>query len=85
MRSKPMSTRFDDVARYEEGQRQQWDTVAAGWRKWWPTIETGAQDVSKRMLDLAKVEPGHRVLDVAARATTISSRTSIHSVPGESR
>jgi ubiquinone/menaquinone biosynthesis C-methylase UbiE len=60
-----MSTRCDDLARYEEGQRHQWDTVADGWRKWWPTIETGAQDVSKRMPDLAKVEPGHRVLDIA--------------------
>ena len=33
--------------------------------KWWQTIENGAQSVSERMLDLAGVQPGHRVLDIA--------------------
>jgi ubiquinone/menaquinone biosynthesis C-methylase UbiE len=44
---------------------QSWDSVAAGWGKWWRTIEDGAQHVSERMLDLAGVRPGHRVLDIA--------------------
>lgn len=44
---------------------KQWDSVAAGWKKWWQTIERGAHCVSERMLDLADVEPGHRVLDIA--------------------
>lgn len=44
---------------------EQWDSVAAGWRRWWRTIEKGAQRVSERMLDLAGVQPGHRVLDIA--------------------
>ena len=48
-----------------QSNRQQWDSVAAGWKKWWPTIESGAQHVSKRMLELAEVEPGQRVLDIA--------------------
>ena len=60
-----MSAQFDDLTRDEDGQRRQWDSVAAGWRKWWRTIENGAQCVSERMLDLAEVRPGHRVLDVA--------------------
>ena len=60
-----MSTRSNDPARYKEDQRQQWDRVAAGWQKWWPTIENGAQDVSRRMIELAEVQPGHRVLDIA--------------------
>lgn len=60
-----MSTQSDDLARYKEEQRQQWDSVAIGWKKWWLTIENGAQDVSKRMIELAEVKPGQRVLDIA--------------------
>lgn len=60
-----MSARSDDSACDRDGQRQQWDSVAAGWMKWWQTIENGAQSVSERMLDLAGVQPGHRVLDIA--------------------
>lgn len=46
-------------------QQQRWDAVAAGWARWWPTIERGAQPVSERMLVLARVGPGKRVLDLA--------------------
>lgn len=60
-----MSTRANDLARYKEEQRQQWNSVAAGWKKWWPTIENGARDVSKRMVELAEVGPSQRVLDIA--------------------
>jgi ubiquinone/menaquinone biosynthesis C-methylase UbiE len=60
-----MNTQSDDLARYKEEQRQQWDSVAIGWKKWWLTIENGAQDVSKRMIELAEVKPGQRVLDIA--------------------
>ncbi|MCF7220743.1 class I SAM-dependent methyltransferase [Marilutibacter chinensis] len=49
----------------EEGQGEQWDRVAAGWEKWWRTIENAARCVSERMLELAEVEPGQRVLDIA--------------------
>jgi ubiquinone/menaquinone biosynthesis C-methylase UbiE len=60
-----MSAQFNDPARYKEEQRQQWDSVAAGWKKWWRTIENGAQYVSERMVELAEIEPGQRVLDIA--------------------
>ena len=49
----------------KEAQRQQWDSVAAGWKKWWRAIENGAQDISNRMLELAEVKPAQRVLDIA--------------------
>lgn len=49
----------------EEGPGPQWDRVAAGWKTWWPTIERAAQCVSERMLELAGVAPGQRVLDIA--------------------
>ncbi|QDH70338.1 class I SAM-dependent methyltransferase [Marilutibacter alkalisoli] len=34
-------------------------------RMWWRTIENAARCVSERMLELAEVEPGQRVLDIA--------------------
>lgn len=60
-----MSAQSDDLTGDGYRQRRQWDSVAAGWEKWWRTIEDGAQSVSERMLDLAAVQPGHRVLDIA--------------------
>ena len=60
-----MATQAFDPQQYKERQRQEWDAVAAGWRKWWERIEGGAQHVSDRLLELGDVQPGQRVLDVA--------------------
>ena len=60
-----MSGESFDSARYKAGQIQQWDTAAANWRKWWQTFEQGAQCLSDRLVELADIRPGHRVLDVA--------------------
>jgi len=46
-------------------QRQSWDSVARGWQKWWKTFENGAQKVSDRLIELANIESGDKVLDVA--------------------
>jgi ubiquinone/menaquinone biosynthesis C-methylase UbiE len=54
-----------DSKQYKEGQRQSWDGVAAGWQKWWKTIEVGAEKVSRRLIELAEIKPGSRVLDIA--------------------
>ena len=60
-----MSTQPFDPAQYKAAQRQEWDAAAAGWKKWWKTIEHGAQHISDRMVELAELQPGHRVLDIA--------------------
>jgi ubiquinone/menaquinone biosynthesis C-methylase UbiE len=60
-----MKTESSDAKPYDDRQRQQWDRVAAGWQKWWRTIENEAQHVSERLLGLAEVEPGQRILDIA--------------------
>ncbi len=60
-----MSTQSVDLEQYKEGQRQEWGTVATGWRKWWETFEKGAQHLSNRLVELSQIQPGHRVLDVA--------------------
>ena len=60
-----MTTQPFDPVQFKNAQRQEWDTVAAGWKKWWETIERGTQHVSARPVELAQIQPGHQVLDVA--------------------
>ncbi len=60
-----MSDQPFDSNQFKAGQRRDWDQVSAGWEKWWETFERGAQHVSDRLVVLAEVQPGHRVLDVA--------------------
>ena len=51
---------------FREGQREQWNKAATGWDKWSEMIDRGTAHISERMVELAGVEPGSRVLDVAA-------------------
>ncbi len=50
---------------FKINQRQSWDSVASGWQKWWKTIEISAQKVSNRLVELAEIKAGQRVLDIA--------------------
>lgn len=54
-----------DPKALKRDQRATWDDSAAGWNKWWPTFEHAAQKVSDRLVALAGVRAGARVLDVA--------------------
>ena len=54
-----------DSKQYKEAERQSWNSVAAGWQKWWQTVEKGAQKVSDRLIELAEIKPGQKVLDLA--------------------
>ena len=54
-----------DSEKYKESERQNWDSVANNWQKWWKTIEIGAGKVSRRLIELAEIKPGPRVLDIA--------------------
>jgi ubiquinone/menaquinone biosynthesis C-methylase UbiE len=54
-----------DPEKFKSAQRQGWDSVAEGWKKWWKVIEESAQPVSDRLVELAGIRQGHRVLDVA--------------------
>jgi ubiquinone/menaquinone biosynthesis C-methylase UbiE len=54
-----------DPAVFKAQQREQWSNVAPGWRRRWAALEQGAQPLSNRMMHLAHVAPGQRVLDVA--------------------
>ena len=55
-----------DAVEFRDGQRQQWKKGAEGWRKWSEFIDAATAPVSERMVELAGVRPGSRVLDVAA-------------------
>ena len=46
-------------------QRKRWDDVAAGWKEWWETFEIAAQKVSDRLVQLADIKPGQKVLDIS--------------------
>ena len=46
-------------------QRKIWDKAAPGWQSWWSLIEQGAQVVSDRLVELAQIKPGDKVLDIA--------------------
>ena len=50
---------------FKAQQRQMWDNVAKGWETWWQTIEHGAQKVSDKLVDMAEIKPGDKVLDIA--------------------
>ncbi len=58
---------FDPTA-YKETTRKQWQDAADAWHRWGPVIEAWLEDSTEKMLDLARVRNGARVLDVAAGA-----------------
>ncbi len=60
-----MATQTFDALKYKAAQRQDWSTASAGWKKWWMIIEQGVTPVTQRMVELAQIRAGQRVLDVA--------------------
>jgi len=46
-------------------QKAAWDDSAEGWKRWWPMFERAAQSVNHRLVELAGVRAGDRVLDIA--------------------
>jgi ubiquinone/menaquinone biosynthesis C-methylase UbiE len=54
-----------DPNQFKMAQREGWDSVAEGWKEWWKPIEKGAQKLSQRLIELARIKPGQRVLDIA--------------------
>lgn len=58
---------FDPI-HYKTTTRQQWEDYAGGWSDWAPLLETWLGEATERMLDLAGVTTGSRVVDIAAGA-----------------
>jgi SAM-dependent methyltransferase len=57
-----------DATKYKNAQREQWNKDGAAWRRWNPTLDRWYGDVTRQMLDLARIQPGQRILDVATGA-----------------
>jgi ubiquinone/menaquinone biosynthesis C-methylase UbiE len=58
-------TQSTDAIRQKAEQLRNWDDSAVGWNKFFDKFEVGAQCVSDRLVELARIQPGNRVLDVA--------------------
>ncbi len=57
-----------DPDKYKQTTRRQWEDYAEGWNAWAPLLESWLGDATERMLDMAGVGAGSRVVDVAAGA-----------------
>ncbi len=57
-----------DASAYKQTTREQWQRAAEPWHVWGATIEGWLGEATELMLDLAAIERGARVLDVAAGA-----------------
>jgi SAM-dependent methyltransferase len=55
-----------DHHEFRAGQRRDWNQASKGWREWSEFIDRTTTPVSERLMAMARVEPGQRVLDVAA-------------------
>jgi SAM-dependent methyltransferase len=51
---------------FRDAQRESWDASASGWKKWSEWLDSSTSMVNERLVELAGIEPGNRVLDVAA-------------------
>ena len=62
--SSSSSSTFDSE-QYKISQRKSWEIVAEGWQKWWKIFEQGAQIVNEKLVELAEIKQGDKVLDIA--------------------
>lgn len=58
------NSEFDNT-QFKIEQAKNWDNVAQGWQKWWKVFEKGGQKVSDKLVELADIRPGQKVLDIA--------------------
>ncbi len=61
-----MTTGAFDAVAYKETTRLQWQDAAASWHRWDPVFDVWLGEATELLLDLAGVEDGTRVLDLAA-------------------
>src|ERR1700742_1042249 len=55
-----------DPDEFRGAQREQWNKAAVGWNEWSEFMDDHGGPVARRLVELARVEEGDRVLDVAA-------------------
>src|SRR5688572_2909140 len=58
---------FDPQSSKEHAsQAERWNAIAEGWHRWIPMMRAWYAPATEIMLDLARIGPGSRVLDIAA-------------------
>jgi SAM-dependent methyltransferase len=63
----PTTPQFDPV-KYKNNTHDQWQAAAEAWYRWSPTLNKWLGKATDKMLEMAGVTSGHRVLDIAAGA-----------------
>ena len=61
-----MKSKAIDPVDFREQQHKNWDSAAVGWMEWSEFNDSADRHISQRLVELAGVRPGSRVLDVAA-------------------
>jgi SAM-dependent methyltransferase len=61
-----MASKGIDPVDFREAQHRNWDSAAVGWNEWSEFNDRADAHISERLVELAGVQPGARVLDVAA-------------------
>jgi enediyne biosynthesis protein CalE5 len=61
-----MDSNAIDPGGFREAQHKNWDSAAAGWMEWSEFNDRADRHISERLVELAGVRSGSRVLDVAA-------------------
>jgi ubiquinone/menaquinone biosynthesis C-methylase UbiE len=70
-----------DPQKYKATTREQWQSAAEAWHRWGPTLNRWLGPATEIMLDMARIGPGARVLDIAAGAgeQTLAAATRVGS------
>lgn len=71
-----------DATQYKNAQRAQWNKDGPAWRRWNPTLDRWYGDVTRQMLELARLQSGQRVLDIAAGAGEPAVSAALRVGPG---
>jgi SAM-dependent methyltransferase len=61
-----MDAKSTDAAEFRDEQRDQWNGVAVGWNEWSSYTDDQAGHICERLVEMADINEGDRVLDVAA-------------------
>jgi len=61
-----MESKAIDPDDFRSAQQGNWDAAAAGWNAWSAFNDRADRHISERLVELAGVQPGSRVLDIAA-------------------
>ena len=61
-----MDAKSIDAAEFRDAQRDQWNAAAVGWNEWSSYTDDQAGHICERLVEMAGINEGDRVLDVAA-------------------